>query len=90
MENRASATSTGVFSFADSSPAEIGEKRVEAFAAEIIFVGAGRAEIEGRRAPMTVVDGQDGVEDVVLRDKISSVGGCMVTGCRQCMGVGLE
>ena len=39
---------------------------------------------------MTVVDGQNRLEDIIFRDDIPSVGGGMVAGGRQRVGVGLE
>ena len=78
------------FRFVCLCPAEIGEKRVETFPAEIIFIGTGRTEVEGGGASMTMVDGQDGLENIVFRDDVPSVGSGMVAGGCQCMGVGLE
>ena len=39
---------------------------------------------------MTVVDRQNRLEDIVFRDDVSSIGGGMVTGGCQSMGVRLE
>ena len=39
---------------------------------------------------MTVVDGEDSLEDIVFRNNVSSIGGGVIAGGRQCMGVGFE
>ena len=39
---------------------------------------------------MTMIDGQNCLEDIVFRDAVSSIGGGMVAGGYQCMGVSLE
>ena len=78
------------FRFVRLCPAEISEKRVEAFPAEIIFIGTGRAEVKGGGTSMTMIDRQDGLEDIVFHDDVLSAGGGVVAGGRQCMGIGLE
>ena len=78
------------FRFVCLCPAEIGEKRLETFPAKIIFIRTGRTEVEGGGATMAVVDGEDGLENIVFRDDVPFVGSGVVAGGRQCMGVGLD